>query len=154
MRALETRVPPPLLALAIAAAMGAVAWGEAPGPIPWPARAVSAAALFGAAALYGPRAIRAFGHAGTTIDPIRVERASTLVTTGVFARSRNPMYVAMALLLAAWAVWLGRLAPALGPIAFVAFINRFQIMPEEHALGARFGEQYGAYRRAVPRWLC
>jgi protein-S-isoprenylcysteine O-methyltransferase Ste14 len=98
-------------------------------------------------------AIRAFRRANTTVNPVHVERASALVTSGRFARTRNPMYVAMALLLAAWAAWLCQPAPLLGPLVFVLFIARFQIIPEERALAAIFGADYAAYKNRVPRWL-
>ena len=97
---------------------------------------------FIAAGAFGPSAIRAFGRADTTADPVRVERASTLVTTGVYARTCNPMYVALALLLASWAAWLGQWTPLLGPALFVLYVTRFQILPEERALFALFGEDY------------
>ena len=57
------------------------------------------------------------------------------------------------LLLASWAAWLGLLAPLLGPVVFVLYTTRFQILPEERALTARFGEDYARYRNAVRRWL-
>ena len=150
---LETRIPPPVLTLAIAAAMGAAAWILPPSPLPWRARAVATVVLLLAGGAFGPVAIRSFLRARTTTDPMRVERASSLVTTGVYARTRNPMYLALALLLTAWAAWLGSAAALLGPIVFVAYITRFQILPEERALTARFGAEYQRYRDAVRRWI-
>ncbi len=133
--------------------MGAAARFGPPSPVFWPARAFAAAALFLVAGAFGPRAIRSFLRVGTTVDPMRVDRALTLVTTGVYARTRNPMYAALALLLTAWAAWLGLLAPFLGPVLFVLYITRFQILPEERALMARFGDDYARYKSAVRRWL-
>lgn len=150
---LETRVPPPFLLLAIAAAMGAAAYFAPPSAVPWPARAVGAAILFAVAGFFAPRAIRTFRRVGTTVDPMNPEQASTLVTTGVYARTRNPMYLSLALLLTSWATWLGRWAPFLGPVVFVLYITRFQIRAEERALAARFGDDYSRYRGAVRRWL-
>jgi protein-S-isoprenylcysteine O-methyltransferase Ste14 len=150
---LENRIPPPVLVVVIAVAMGAAAYVGPPSGIPWPWRAAAALVLFVAAGAFGPVAIRAFGRANTTVDPVRVERASTLVTAGVYARTRNPMYVSLALLLASWAAWLGHWAPLLGPVVFVLYITRFQILPEERALTARFGDDYACYRNAVRRWL-
>jgi protein-S-isoprenylcysteine O-methyltransferase Ste14 len=102
---------------------------------------------------YGFPAIRAFMRAGTTINPVAIDTASILVTTGPFARSRNPMYVAMALLLTAWALALNSLAALAGPLLFVLFITRFQILPEEGAMSAKFGATYTDYRARVRRWL-
>jgi len=94
-----------------------------------------------------------FRRASTTINPIRPDRASRLVTSGIFGISRNPMYVGMALLLLAWAIALGSASPWFVPPLFVALIHTVQILPEERALAGKFGEDYLAYRRAVPRWL-
>ena len=150
---LQKRIPPPFVMLLTALAMGLAGSGS-PSPIisGWLPTTV-AAALALAAVWFGSSAIRAFRRANTTIDPVHVERASALVTSGIFARSRNPMYVAMALLLAAGAAWLCQPAPLLGPLTFVMFISRFQIVPEERALASLFGAYYVAYNRRVPRWL-
>lgn len=121
--------------------------------IPWLARTVAAGGLFVVAVAFGLLAVRAFVGAATTINPVQIDRASSLVTTGVYAWTRNPMYVALALLLTSWAAWLGQGLLLLGPIAFALFITRFQIVPEEQVLAAKFGEAYDRYRNLVPRWL-
>jgi protein-S-isoprenylcysteine O-methyltransferase Ste14 len=113
------------------------------------------ASIVGACGLVvGVLALLPFGRLRTTVDPRHPERASRLVTDGVYRVSRNPMYLAMLLGLVAWGLWLGR-APALllGPAFFVAYLNRRQIPPEERALAATFGEEYERYRRTVRRWL-
>jgi protein-S-isoprenylcysteine O-methyltransferase Ste14 len=107
----------------------------------------------GAAGLLGVAAVREFHRARTTIDPVEVDRASTLVTGGVLDRTRNPMYLALALMLTAHAVF-RRSVRALLPVAgFVWAIGRWQIPAEEEALAARFGAEYRDYIRRVPRWL-
>ncbi len=89
----------------------------------------------------------------TTVNPTRPDQAATLVTGGIYAHTCNPMYVGMTLLLLGWSVWLGSVH-ALGlPVAFVLYLNRFQIVPDEKALHARFGTEFLAYRRRVRRWL-
>lgn len=94
-----------------------------------------------------------FSRSGTTHDPFHPEEASVLVTAGANAISRNPMYVGMAGLLVAHAIWRGSWV-ALAPVAaFVAFIDRVQIQAEESALLEKFGPAYDAYRAATPRWL-
>ncbi len=153
MRALENRVPPPVLVLALGAMMAAALLLPGAPVVPAAARWGLAAALFGAAGLFGFPAFAAFGKARTTINPVRIEQASSLVTTGVYRFTRNPMYVALALLLCAWAAGLGRALPWIGPVVFIAFINRFQIIPEERVLTEKFGDAYEEYRRSVRRWL-
>jgi protein-S-isoprenylcysteine O-methyltransferase Ste14 len=96
---------------------------------------------------------RTFWRNGTTIDPVDLERATTLVTGGVFRFSRNPMYVGFAVVLVGWAVCLASPWAVLGPLAFVLYTDRFQIIPEERAMRAKFGRAYDNYRAQVRRWL-
>ena len=95
----------------------------------------------------------AFRRARTTINPMKPGKASALVTGGVYQVTRNPMYVGLALLLAAWAVHLSRLWPLIGPALFVLYMNRFQIGPEERVMRGKFGDAYAAYAARVRRWL-
>ena len=81
------------------------------------------------------------------------ERSSALVTTGIYAWSRNPMYVSLLCLLMGYSLQLGHVAAALGPILFVSYVTRFHIVPEESALEARFGDAYRAYKARVRRWI-
>lgn len=94
-----------------------------------------------------------FIAAKTTINPMRPARASNLITTGVFAISRNPIYLADLLLLAALAVWLGNAFNVALLALFVWYLDRFQIAPEECALRDKFGAAYDAYCSRVRRWL-
>ena len=95
----------------------------------------------------------AFRRAGTTVNPLRPERVSSLVRGGVYRVSRNPMYVGLLLGLIAWAVGLASPVSLAGPVAFIIYINRFQIEPEERVLLSRFGSDYEIYRSGVRRWL-
>ncbi|WP_019934259.1 methyltransferase family protein [Oceanimonas smirnovii] len=98
-------------------------------------------------------AARELNRADTTLLPFTPERASSLVTTGVFAYSRNPIYLGDALLLLAWALWLQSWPALAGPVLFVAYMNRVQIAAEERALALRFGKAYTDYCNRVRRWL-
>lgn len=146
---LENRVPPPLLTIAFGVAMWIVA-ADAPAPL-W--RMLLAFVLFMAAGVFGFPALRAFRRAGTTIDPVRIDRARSLVTGGIFRFTRNPMYVALSLLLAAWAAWLGGALVWAGPVILLLWLDHFQIRPEERAMAARFGDDYRRYQTQVRRWL-
>ena len=97
--------------------------------------------------------LTAFRASRTTINPLRPERSTALVTGGVYRVTRNPMYVGMALLLLAWAVYLSSLLPLAGPLVFVLYITRFQIQPEERVLKGIFGENFARYAARVRRWL-
>jgi len=98
-------------------------------------------------------AIHQFGHAGTTVSPHQPEAASVLVTRGVYAWTRNPMYLGLTTALTGWAVSLGGLSAFTGPLLFAPLIVRVQILPEERALRARFGREYEDYCARVNRWL-
>ena len=63
------------------------------------------------------------------------------------------MYVGMALILLAWAIYLGSGTALLGPLAFALYITRFQIQPEERVLALRFGTDFAGYCARVRRWL-
>jgi protein-S-isoprenylcysteine O-methyltransferase Ste14 len=101
----------------------------------------------------GAAGVLAFRRARTTIDPIRPEAASSLVSSGIYRMTRNPMYVSLSFLLFAWAVFLSSAWALLGLAAFVLYIGRFQIAPEERALSELFGSKYTAYQAQVRRWL-
>ena len=62
------------------------------------------------------------------------------------------MYLGFLLALLAWAVFLANVLALLPVVAFVAYMNRFQIAPEERALVALFGAEYNAYKQRVRRW--
>ena len=63
------------------------------------------------------------------------------------------MYVGLSCVLVAWAVFLSSAWALLGPVAFVLYIGRFQIGPEERALAKLFGSEYVDYQAKVRRWL-
>ena len=150
---LENRIPPPVIGLLCALLM----WTSAPHVAPVIAkdslRLAGAAAFALAGIAVDIAGILSFRAARTTVNPLQPDRASSLVVRGIFRYSRNPMYLGMALVLVAWAVWLARPLLLLGVVAFVLYMNRFQIAPEERAMARIFGEDYVEYRRRVRRWL-
>jgi protein-S-isoprenylcysteine O-methyltransferase Ste14 len=153
MQALELKIPPPVVALLMAAAMWGIRLTTPPVDIPMVVRAgiASAFAVAGIGiALWG---VIAFRRARTTVNPLKPESASSLVTSGVYRFTRNPMYVGMGLVLIAWAFLLSSAMALLGPVVFVLYMNRFQIEPEERALAIRFGDAFLNYRATVRRWL-
>lgn len=150
---LDHRIPPPVVGALLAAAMWSVAgWGPA---LAWPAavKYLAVALLAVAGIAFDLLGILAFRSSRTTVNPLKPQRTSALVTGGVYRVTRNPMYVGMALLLLAWAAYLSSLLPLLGPVLLVLYLTRFQIRPEERALQAIFGAQYAAYAARVRRWL-
>jgi protein-S-isoprenylcysteine O-methyltransferase Ste14 len=73
--------------------------------------------------------------------------------TGIYRFTRNPMYIGLLMTLLGWAAFLASLPALLFVIAFVLYMNRFQIQPEERALSSLFGADYAVYRARVRRWL-
>lgn len=109
--------------------------------------------LIAAGAVFDLLGLIAFHQSRTTINPLRPERTSALVTSGIYRITRNPMYVGMAFLLLAWAFYLSALLPFAGVPVFMLYITRFQIKPEERVLEKRFGDEFRAYAARVRRWL-
>lgn len=66
---------------------------------------------------------------------------------------RNPMYLGHSAILLAWALYLGNLAALAAVPAFMLYVTRFQVLPEERALSDRFPDAYAESCRKTPRWL-
>lgn len=89
----------------------------------------------------------------TTVDPRLRNQPVGLVTSGIYAFTRNPMYVGFFCILTAWASFLShRLAFGLLPV-FVVYMSRFQIRPEEAYLETHFADEYRSYKDNVRRWI-
>lgn len=107
--------------------------------------------LFGA--VMGLFGVYSFLKAETTVDPLKPEKANSLVDTGVYKISRNPMYLALALVLIAFSIYLKSLWSLPVVLLFMIYMTRFQIFPEERAMLKLFGEQYITYMERVRRWI-
>ena len=116
-------------------------------------RDVAALLFFSAGAVILGLSVNAFIRASTTVNPLAPEDAETLVTSGLYRISRNPMYLAMALVLTGSAFLIGNLASFAGPLLFLWVMTVFQIKPEERALQAKFGEAFTVYRQRTRRWI-
>jgi protein-S-isoprenylcysteine O-methyltransferase Ste14 len=146
-------VPPPVVAAIIGVVMWAVDRKLELGKFESALLAPVAGVLLIVGLLLMFVAVASFVAAKTTVNPLRPSRASSLVTTGIFRISRNPIYLGDLLVLAALAVWLGNLVNVVLLFPFVWYINRFQIIPEERVLEKLFGASYVAYCSRVRRWL-
>jgi protein-S-isoprenylcysteine O-methyltransferase Ste14 len=150
---IELRIPPPIVALLIAAAMWGISLATPSVEMPALIRVATAFAIAMAGAVIAIAGVLAFRRAKTTVNPLKPETTSSIVTSGVYGFTRNPMYLGLALALVAWAVFVSSAWALLGPVGFVLYMNRFQIVPEETVLSAKFGTSYSAYRARVRRWL-
>jgi protein-S-isoprenylcysteine O-methyltransferase Ste14 len=98
-------------------------------------------------------AVVSFVHARTTINPTTPDATRSLVTSGIYSVTRNPMYVGLTLLLTAWGLYLSN-ALALGLVTgFVTYLTLYQIRPEERILRDKFGPAYHNYAQRVRRWI-
>jgi protein-S-isoprenylcysteine O-methyltransferase Ste14 len=153
MRLLELRVPPLAVVLGVAALMWLVARAAPAFGVALPARSILAAGLAVAGVATSVLGVVAFRRARTTVNPMRPDLSSALVVTGIYRMTRNPMYLGFLLLLLGWAVLLSNALALAVVAAFVLYMNRFQIAPEERALASAFGPDYAAYKVRVRRWL-
>jgi len=150
---LELKIPPPVVFFAFAGVMWLLSIAFPGASFELPARKTVALAVAAAGGLFAGASILSFLRARTTLHPDKPMRTTKLVVTGVYSITRNPMYLSLLLLLIGWAVYLANCAAALPIPFFVAYLNRFQIMPEERALASLFGGEYEAYAKRVRRWL-
>lgn len=150
---LELKIPPPVVAVAIGMGMWVLSRMLPHLTLLGRLRLPIAIALGVLGMCCTLAAVASFRRVGTTVNPTRPQDASLLVAKGIYRITRNPMYLGLALILVAWAVWLASAWALLGPALFVAYMTRFQIIPEERALVAKFGAQFSQYAARVRRWL-
>jgi protein-S-isoprenylcysteine O-methyltransferase Ste14 len=150
---LESKIPPPLVGLFFALLM----WWSAPY---LPIIAISPTISYLLISILGSigiffdlSAAISFRLAKTTVNPLTPNKASSLVTTGVYQFTRNPMYVGRVFFLFAWAIFLSSLWVVIFIAGYMAYIQRFQILPEEQALVRIFKQDFIEYKTLVRRWL-
>jgi len=153
MNFLNNRIPPPLIALIVAILMWLASHWLPPIPLQRGVTYAVAIALLVVGATFSILGMRSFRRAGTTVNPISIENASSLVTSGIYGITRNPMYVGLTFALCACAFFFNCLWTLAGPVIFIAYTTRFQIIPEERMLSVKFGDAYRDYCRRVRRWL-
>ena len=96
--------------------------------------------------------VQQFNQTKTTVNPLNPNQTQALVTTGIFAYTRNPMYKGMVWLLLGWAFYLGSIVSFIGVLVFIFWIDRWQIKPEETILREKFGKVFDEYCKKTPRW--
>jgi protein-S-isoprenylcysteine O-methyltransferase Ste14 len=153
MNNLELKVLPGLVAAACVAAMWFVSSQSPALAFIVPHKQLLALALAGIGLCIGFSGVLAFRKMKTTVNPIKPGSASCLVTSGIYRYTRNPMYLGLLLILAGCATQFANLLAFLLLPAFVAYMNRFQIEPEERALAAKFQDAFTAYKQSARRWL-
>ncbi len=150
---LDLKIPPLIVGVLVAIAMWAVAKVGPQFSLELQVRYTLICTLIVVGVAFGLLGLTAFRASRTTINPLKPDQASALVTGGIYRVTRNPMYVGVTLLLFAWGTHLSSLLSLTGLLIFVMYITRFQIQPEERALGNIFGEEFSNYKKRVRRWL-
>jgi len=145
------RVPPPALyALAVLAGyMLNRRW-----PLPMAGSAVVRVTAWALTVVWAALTVSSIGNfrrSRTSIVPIRP--ATTLVISGPYRFTRNPMYVGLAMLTVAMGLFMGSGWPIVLLIPVLLAVRVFVIAPEERYLERRFGADYVGYTRRVRRWL-
>jgi protein-S-isoprenylcysteine O-methyltransferase Ste14 len=153
MRVLELKVPPPAVALITAVLMWLVSRAAPTLAFMFPAGNLVAAGLAAVGPVIAISGVVTFRLARTTLNPTKPDSASSLVSWGIYRATRNPMYLGLLLLLTGWAIFLSNPLALLFLPAFIVYINRFQIVPEEQALTSLFAGEFTAYKSRVRRWL-
>ena len=144
-------IPPPILGTAwggVQLALTMVAGGRRR----FRGQPLIAGALAAGATALGATALGLFRRAGTTFHPQHPDEATALVTDGIYAYTRNPMYCSIVLGLLAHTAWSGRLR-TLAAVPGLMLTLRPQIEAEEEALAQLFGDAYADYRARVRRWI-
>jgi protein-S-isoprenylcysteine O-methyltransferase Ste14 len=153
LNSLELRIPPPLVTLIV----GGLMWGIAGlGPVltaPESVRITAALVVFAAGFAIAIAGVISFRLAKTTVNPLKPDTATSLVSSGVYRVTRNPMYLGLLVALVAWALYLASPVALIGLPAFWLYITRFQIIPEERVLAKLFGDSFTAYAAKVRRWI-
>lgn len=153
MRTLELRIPPLVLVFTAALVMWLIARWTPDLRFGVRGQSLAAMAVASLGVFFCVAGVLEFRRAQTTTNPMKPVASSSLVTRGVYRLSRNPMYLGFALILFGGAVFLGSTLSFLVLAGFIYYLNRFQIIPEERALGRIFGPEFEAYCRKVRRWV-
>ena len=107
--------------------------------------------LFGITILF--LAVRLFNKQNTTVNPIKIEKASSLVVAGIFQYSRNPMYLGMLFVLIGLSFKFNLIGGIIFTLLFMLSITAFQIKPEEQTMDKLFGDEFKEYKKKVRMWL-
>ena len=156
MKYLELKCPPPIVMVF----SGMLAWFVAQRDIDFLQQQLMAADIIFWPLLFiivgillAVAGVKEFKQHHTTISPLDPSQSSSLVTSGIYQFTRNPMYLGMLLVLLGWADLLDTILAFSGAVAFFVYISFFQIKPEEEIIKEKFGQDFIHYCANVRRWL-
>lgn len=149
---LELKVPP----LALVFLFGGLMWlvsGYSLFTIALPGRSAFSLIFYTVGSVIVLVGVLTFRRMKTTVNPLTPEATTTMVTSGIYRFTRNPMYLGFLLILVGWAIDLSHLLAFAFLPFFVWYMNRFQILPEERALSTKLSEAFTRYKCSVRRWV-
>jgi len=142
--------PTPIL-FALGLGLGGLAQWVSPWPLaPWHLKGIGVLAVLLGIAI-SLWAVYTMKGKDTSLDPNRP--TTTLIQTGPFAYSRNPIYLAMTISSLGVALYFNSIWLCLSLILTVGVVHYGVILPEEHYLEQKFGKSYARYRQHVRRWI-
>ena len=148
---MKTKIPPPIITL-ICIVLNYLSTYLI-NPIKFPNTKIISGLIFLLGLFTAIFAILLFKKDKTTVNPIDPEETTTLVTTGIFSITRNPMYLGLFFLISSTVLFFGSWLGIIILVIFVWYINKFQIIPEEQAMEKLFGKKYNEYKKNVRRWI-
>ena len=98
-------------------------------------------------------AVIQFVNRKTTVNPTKPHKTTTLVITGIYKITRNPMYLGMLLIIISFAFYKTSIISLILIPFFIFYINKFQIELEEYEMRKKFGKEYEDYCKKVDRWI-
>lgn len=146
-------IPPPLYFVACLA-VASLAHGVHPldvSALPFRILMTIGSIVMAIGAAIGFWAVRTMGNAQTPPEPWK--QPVQLVTSGPFAHSRNPIYVAFLFIMIAIGIMMNSVWIVAAVVPLVILLDRLVIRREEVFLSELFGDDYRAYRSRVRRWL-
>lgn len=153
MNSLELKVPPVAQVIIIAIVMYSISKTMPSLQFSFNGSTLIAVGLIVLGLCIGMMGIAQFRKAQTTPNPQALDRVSSLVTSGIYQYSRNPMYLGLVLALFGWGFYLSHVLPFVLVPVFMLYMTRFQIQPEERMMARKFGNDYQAYLAQVRRWI-
>lgn len=156
MHRLENLIPPPALLLITLVVMFIISRFDRARILRFDVYSLNtliAAILVVAGIVLSVLALKEFRLAQTTINPLKPETASNFVKSGVFRFTRNPMYLGILLVALSSVAYYGSAWCLIAIAAFIAYITRFQIVPEERAMASLFGKDFDIYKSNTRRWI-
>jgi protein-S-isoprenylcysteine O-methyltransferase Ste14 len=153
MKSLKLKIPPPIVFFIAAACMWIIASITPNLSYHFPFQKIIAMILSIIGGVFGVSGILTFVFSRTTINSVRIDAVSSLVSSGVYSITRNPMYLALLFVLLGWACILSNIPALIVIPMYVLYMNYFQIIPEEIILESKYGNKFVQYKTKVRRWL-